>query len=179
MASQSPPADKYRGATIEDLDPPQALSLTPSTPIHAALSLAYQRDFTHLTLVNKDKNLLGYVRIPHLEELLATTDIRESDPVSKAAVRFKRLSSSGSDVVVVKKYRVITPQTTLADLERFFKGELGMEVGREKVDAEGGHEEQEFAVVTDEERKFVLGVVTKGDLEEWNRRRGSVEASDA
>jgi len=176
MPSQSPTADKYRGATIEDLDPPQALSLTPSTPIHAALSLAYQRDFTHLTLVNKDKNLLGYVRIPHLEELLTTTELRESDPVSKAAVRFKRLSSSGSDVVVVKKYRVITPQTTLADLEKFFKGELGM--GEGDGGAEGGGEDQEFAVVTDAERKFVLGVVTKGDLDEWNRRRGSVGTTE-
>lgn len=91
-------------------------------------------------------------------------------------MRFKRLSSSGSDVVVVKKYRVITPQTTLADLEKFFKGELGM--GEGDGGAEGGGEDQEFAVVTDAERKFVLGVVTKGDLDEWNRRRGSVGTTE-
>lgn len=177
MTTHPSPSDKYRGATVEDLDPPQALSLTPSTPIHAALSLAYERDYTHLTLVNKSRALLGYVRIPQLEDLLATTELRESDPVSKAAVRFKRLSMSTSDVVVVKKYRVITPQTTLADLERFFKGELGMDEGEGKEAVAGG-EQQEFAVVTDAERKFVLGVVTKGDLEEWNRRRGSVDAAN-
>jgi len=80
--------------------------------------------------------------------------------------------------VVVKKYRVITPQTTLADLERFFKGEMNVGDGGGEAEARGGGEQQEFAVVTDAERKFVLGVVTKGDLEEWNRRRGTVDAAD-
>ena len=65
---------------------------------------------------------------------------------------------STSDVVVVKKYRVITPQTTLADLERFFKGEMTMGDGGGEAEAGGGGEQQEFAVVTDADRKFVLGV---------------------
>lgn len=54
-------------------------------------------------------------------------------------------------------------ETPLEELEQFFESETGPNgEGREK---------QEFAVVTDASRKFVLGVVTKGDLEEFVKRR--------
>lgn len=49
--------------------------------------------------------------------------------------------------------------TGLGELEGFFEGE-------------GGGGRQEFAVITDGERRFVLGVATRGDLEEFVRRRG-------
>ncbi len=54
-------------------------------------------------------------------------------------------------------------ETELWELEGFFEGvgELG----------NGSGEKQDFAVVTDGSRKFVLGVVTRGDLEEFVRRR--------
>jgi hypothetical protein len=50
-------------------------------------------------------------------------------------------------------YRVITMETPLEELEAFFEGGQG------------------FAVVTDTGRKFVLGVVTKEDLDEFVKRR--------
>lgn len=53
-------------------------------------------------------------------------------------------------------------ETPLEELERFFEGET---VGGER------REKQDFAVVTDASRKFVLGVATKGDLEEFVKRR--------
>ena len=59
-----------------------------------------------------------------------------------------------------KKYKVITMETPLEELEMFFNGGEDGEEGR-----------QEFAVVTDERRRFVLGVATRGDLEEFARRR--------
>lgn len=49
--------------------------------------------------------------------------------------------------------------TPLEVLDAFFMGDEASE-GR-----------QEFAVVTDEGRRFVLGVVTVGDLVEFARRR--------
>lgn len=55
-------------------------------------------------------------------------------------------------------YRVISMDTPLEDLEAFFDGE-------------GGGRRQDFAVVTDEGRRFVLGVATRGDLEEFVKRR--------
>lgn len=61
-----------------------------------------------------------------------------------------------------RTYRVITMQTPLEELEAFFRG-----------DGEGASGEwaQEFAVVTDENRRFVLGVATVQDLEEFVKRR--------
>lgn len=53
--------------------------------------------------------------------------------------------------------------TPLEELETFFESETGP--GGEK------REKQQFAVVTDAARKFVLGVVTKEDLGEFVKRR--------
>ena len=65
-------------------------------------------------------------------------------------------------------YRIITMDTPLEELERFFNGEL---------DAGGGggekRQKQDFAVVTDASRKFVLGVATRADLEQFVRRRAA------
>jgi hypothetical protein len=60
-------------------------------------------------------------------------------------LRFKRKGGAA--------YQVITMNTPLEELEEFFgRGE-------------------DFAVVTDGGRRFVLGVATKADLEEFVRRR--------
>ncbi|KAF7894110.1 hypothetical protein EAF00_007624 [Botryotinia globosa] len=145
-------ANRYRGATVEDLDPPSALSCNPTDPISYALMSAFERDYTHLTVVTPDtRALLGYLSIPHLRILLETGKVQESDEVSKAMVKFRRKG---------KVYKVITMDTPLEDLELFFSGGENGEAGK-----------QEFAVVTDERRRFVLGVATKTDLEEFARRR--------
>lgn len=57
-----------------------------------------------------------------------------------------------------RKYALITMETPLEELEAFFEGK-----------ATGGR--QEFAVVTDPARRFVLGVATREDLGEFVRRR--------
>lgn len=140
-------------ATVEDLDPPPALSTSPSSPISHALMAAYERDYTHLTVINPvDKSLLGYISIPHLQALLKSGEVKDSDHVEKAMIRFKRKG---------KKYRLITMETPLEELEKFFEGEWeGM-----------GGAKQEFAVVTDFGRRFVLGVATKEDLVKFLERR--------
>lgn len=74
----------------------------------------------------------------------------ENDQVSKAMIKFRRKG---------RVYKVITMDTPLEELEAFFNG---------GVDGSG---KQEFAVVTDERRRFVLGVATRTDLEEFARRR--------
>ncbi|MCJ1283771.1 hypothetical protein MMC26_003102 [Xylographa opegraphella] len=144
-------ADKYRGATVEDLDPPPALSSKPTDPISTALLNAYERDYTHLTVVSEDtRALLGYLNIPRLKQLLKNGTVRDNDSVDKAMQKFRRKGSV---------YKVITMDTPLEELEEFFNGGVN------------GSEPQDFAVVTDGARRFVLGVATKGDLEEFVRRR--------
>ncbi|KAL8766005.1 MAG: hypothetical protein Q9209_007094 [Squamulea sp. 1 TL-2023] len=151
MSQVSAWAQKYRGATVEDLDPPPALSTKPTELISHALMNAFERDYTHLTVVSEDtRALLGYLNIPRLREMLKDGTVRETDHVEKAMQKFQR---SG------KIYRVITMDTPLEDLEAFFTGGVG------------GSGSQDFAVVTDGNRRFVLGVATKADLEEFVKRR--------
>lgn len=138
-------------ATVEDLDPPSALSCNPTDPISYALLSAFERDYTHLTVVSAtNRALLGYLSIPHLRILLDVGKVKETDEVSKAMVKFRRKG---------RVYKVITMDTPLEELEMFFSG------------GENGEGKQEFAVVTDERRRFVLGVATRTDLEEFARRR--------
>jgi len=144
-------AAKYRGATVEDLDPPSALSCSPSDPISYAILTAFERDYTHLTVTDQDtRALLGYLSIPHLRKLLEEGNVRESDRVTDAMIKFRRKG---------RVYKTITMGTPLEELEEFFMRGVN------------GTGPQDFAVVTDDSRRFVLGVATVGDLEEFARRR--------
>lgn len=139
-------------ATVEDLDPPAALSLNPSDTVSLALISAFERDYTRLTIVDGEtRALLGYISIPHLQSLLDSGKVKPEDTLSAAMTRFQRKG---------RKYRVITMETPLEQLEGFFRG------GEPE-----GKWQQEFAVITDENRRFVLGVATVQDLEEFVKRR--------
>lgn len=136
---------------MQDLEPPSALSLTPSDPISLALISAFERDYTHLTIIDTEtRALLGYIAIPALQAQLDSGRVKPEDPLSAAMVRFQRRG---------RKYRVISMATPLEELEEFFE--------RGGIDGQ----RQDFAVVTDEARRFVLGVATRDDLEEFVKRR--------
>ncbi|KAK6430527.1 hypothetical protein LTR95_013320 [Oleoguttula sp. CCFEE 5521] len=142
-------ASKFRGANVEDLDPPPALSVHPTTPIHQALLTAFERDYTHLTVLHPEtKSLLGYISVPSIKSQLFSHTISDTDPVEKAMVSFKRKG---------RTYKLITMETPLEELQAFFEGK-------------GTGRKEEFAVVTDPARRFVLGVATRGDLEEFVKR---------
>ena len=127
------------------------MSTSPASPISSALLAAYERDYTHLTVVaDENRALLGYLSIPRLKELISQKKVTEQDHVEKAMMKFRRKGS---------KYTVITTETELEELETFFNG------------GPDGTSPQDFAVVTDGGRKFVLGVVTRSDLEEFVKRR--------
>ena len=135
---------------MEDLDPPPALSCKPSDLISTAMLNAYERDYSHLTVISSDtRALLGYLSMPRLKELLKHGTVKDSDPVEMAMQKFRRKGNV---------YKVITMDTPLEELEEFFEG------------IPSGSK-QDFAVVTDLNRRFVLGVATKWDLEEFVRRR--------
>lgn len=76
---------------MEDLDPPPALSSYPTDSISYALMNAYERDYTHLTVVAEDtRALLGYLNIPRLKQLLKEGKVQETDYVEKAMQKFRR-----------------------------------------------------------------------------------------
>ena len=149
-------ARKYRGATIEDLDLPPALSTSPDTSLSDAMLSASSHDYSHLTVLSETRSLLGYLTISKLKSLFESKQLAPSDPVKKAMVKFKRSED--------RKYRVITMETELWELEGFFEN-----VGEYATGAN-----QDFAVVTDYGRKFVLGVATRHDLDEFVTRRPSI-----
>lgn len=93
--------------------------------------------------------LLGYISIPSLQAMLDSGKVAPGDELGKAMVRFERRG---------RRYRVITMQTPLEELEEFFAGG-------------STGQKQEFAVITDDRRRFVLGVATVKDLEEFVKRR--------
>lgn len=150
-------AMKYRGATVADLDLPPALSTSPKTSLSDAMLSASSHDYSHLTVLSEEtRSLLGYLAISKLKALFETKQLAPSDPVEKAMTRFQR--SAG------KKYQVITMETELWELEGFF----------ENIGDHASGTKQDFAVVTDGGRKFVLGVVTTDDLKEFVKRRPSM-----
>ncbi|KAK5077514.1 hypothetical protein LTR70_009592 [Exophiala xenobiotica] len=150
-------ARKYRGATVEDLDLPPALSTSPDTSLSDAMLSASSHDYSHLTVLSDEtRSLLGYLTVSKLKSLFESRQLAPSDPVKKAMVKFKR--SEG------RQYKVISMETELWELEGFF----------ENIGDYATGSKQDFAVVTDYGRKFVLGVATRHDLDEFVKRRPSI-----
>ncbi|WVQ93589.1 hypothetical protein IAU59_000664 [Kwoniella sp. CBS 9459] len=141
-------AAKYRGACVEDLQLPPAFCLPHDAPITLALEAAYEREFDQLPILNDRRKPIGYLHVPTLKKKFEAGSVQETDPVSKHITHFPMSSRS-------HPYTVINPLTPLEDLEKFFVS-AGVD----------------FALVTDNERKWVLGVATKDDLETFVKRRG-------
>ncbi|EIN08834.1 hypothetical protein PUNSTDRAFT_67870 [Punctularia strigosozonata HHB-11173 SS5] len=138
--------DKYRGAVVEDLQLPPAFALPYDEAISRALELAYERDFSHIPVLDSNRKPLGYIDVAALKDKWQTGGADPSDKVIAHMTKFKRTRSH--------PYTVITPDTPLSELETFLQNNL-------------------FALVTDYDRKFVLGLATAADLENFVTRRGS------
>lgn len=150
-------ANKYRGATIADLDLPPALSTSPTTSLHSAMLSASSHDYSHLTVLSDStRSLVGYLSVSRLKTLFESKQLDPSDTVEKAMIKFRRGKG--------KKYQVISMDTELWELEGFF----------DDIGPLSSGSKQDFAVVTDGGRKFVLGVATRHDLDEFVRRRPSM-----
>ncbi|WRT63772.1 uncharacterized protein IL334_000697 [Kwoniella shivajii] len=141
-------AAKYRGACVEDLQLPPAFCLSEDARISHALEAAYEREFDQLPILNDRRKPIGYLHVPSLKQKFEAGSIKEDHPVSKHITHFPLASRS-------HPYTIIQPLTPLEELEIFF-----INAG---VD---------FALVTDAERKFILAVATKDDLETFVKRRG-------
>lgn len=101
------------------------------------------------------KRLLGYLTAD-----LLRTAAGKSSPNSLVRdhyVKFAAEKASGASSSNKREFLKITPQTPLEQLEQFFKSG------------------QEFAVVTDEGRRFVLGVAVKEDLDKFVKSRPSLK----
>ncbi|KAJ3995369.1 hypothetical protein F5050DRAFT_311902 [Lentinula boryana] len=143
--SKSISPDKYRGAVVEDLQLSPAFALPFAEPVSRVIELAYDRDFSHIPVLDKNRRPLGYVEVSKLKQLWESGQANPNDKVSQFMIKFKRTSA--------EPYTLITPLTSLDELEQFLQTNI-------------------FALVTDAERKFVIGVATMHDLEQFVSRRG-------
>jgi len=137
--------DKYRGAVVEDLQLPPAFCLPADAAISRAVELAYDRDFSYIPVLDHRRKPVGYVDVASLKKKWEAGEAKPDDKVQQYLTKFMRTASH--------PYTLITPLSSLADLEGFLKI-------------------QTFALVTDNDRKFVLGVATLQDLENFVSRRG-------
>ncbi|KAL5514346.1 hypothetical protein ACEPAG_2434 [Sanghuangporus baumii] len=134
-----------KGAVVEDLQLPPAFALPESESIARAIELAYDRDFSHIPILSKQRKPVGYIDVAKLKVKWEAGEADPTDSVVKYMTKFRRGPS--------QTYTLITPDTPLHELEDFLKHNL-------------------FALVTDYERKFVLAVATQSDLESFLKRRG-------
>ncbi|KAF5362599.1 hypothetical protein D9758_009586 [Tetrapyrgos nigripes] len=137
--------DRYRGAVVEDLQLPPAFALPFTEHVSRVIELAFEREFSHIPILDKHRKPLGYVEVASLKEKWEAGQMDPNDKVEKYLTKFKRSSS--------EPYTLITPLTPLSELEEFLKSNI-------------------FALVTDYERKFVLAVATSDDIKEFAKRGG-------
>ncbi|KAG9049715.1 hypothetical protein FS837_009360 [Tulasnella sp. UAMH 9824] len=102
--------DKYRGAVVE-LPPAFALDL--NEKILKAIEFAYERDFSYIPVLAKDRKPIGYVDVGALKKKWEGAEAKPDDPILSHTTQFKRGKA--------QPYTVITPWTPLADLEAFLK----------------------------------------------------------
>ncbi|KAI9254458.1 tryptophan synthase beta subunit-like PLP-dependent enzyme [Phascolomyces articulosus] len=139
--------DRYRAASVEDLQLPAAVTIPPTASVSYALDVMMEREFSQLPVIRTDnKKLVGYVSLTSLQEQLEHNAIQPNTTVDHSMYAFKKKGTSTS------KYQIITPDTSLADLAKFF-------------------DKNSFAVITDVNRKWCLGVATKYDLISFLHRR--------
>ncbi|KAF8908465.1 hypothetical protein CPB85DRAFT_1309547 [Mucidula mucida] len=138
-------ADKYRGAVVEDLQLPPAFALPSTEVISRAIELAYDRDFSHIPVLDENRKPLGYLDVAKLKQSWEAGKANPDDRVLQYMTKFKRAAS--------EPYTLITPGSSLSELATFLQSNI-------------------FALVTDYDRKFVLAVATRHDLENFVTRRG-------
>ncbi|KAF7727999.1 hypothetical protein EC973_006764 [Apophysomyces ossiformis] len=138
--------ERYRAASVEDLQLPAAVTIAPSAAVAYALDIMLEREFSQLPVIRtSNKKLVGYVSLAALQARLDQGTVQLNDPVESCMFTFRKGASQ-------QQYQTITPDTSLADLAKFF-------------------EHNSFAMVTDVQRKWCLGVATKYDLISFLHRR--------
>ncbi|KAI8897001.1 hypothetical protein BC833DRAFT_595338 [Globomyces pollinis-pini] len=135
-------SEKYRGASVDDLQLPEATCIFQTASVNDAIDLMVSRDFSQLPVTNAKRKIVGLISIATLQDPLRK-EVLSTDPVGKWMYRFPKSSH----------YKIVTPNTPLEDLEPMF-------------------ENTRAVFVTDESGKFPLAVVTKVDVLRFLGKRG-------
>lgn len=168
----------YRGATIEDLDIPPAISINPTTPLEVAIEISYENEFTYLPVIHEfNRKLLGILNVGTLRSSPSQLKKTSLTPIAKnymlwfhhkARQSYEKESQqrgTKTSKTVLKasikrptgasgrKYDVLTPLTPLEDLALFFNRGIY------------------FAIITNSEGTLVYGVATPEDLTKYENSR--------
>ncbi|KAJ2782792.1 hypothetical protein H4R18_002064 [Coemansia javaensis] len=152
--------DQYRGASIEDLQLPASVAVSEDDPMGAAIAVMAENDFSQVPVTGPARRLVGYLTLAAAQALVDSGAATPDQPVRRFMLRFSgHVSSPGaatgsSSSTTPRQYWLITPETPLSELSRFF-------------------ETHSVAFVTDASRKFCLGIATKQDLIGFLARRST------
>lgn len=103
--------NRYRAASVEDLQLPAAVTISPSASVSHALDLMLEREYSQLPVI-QNRKLVGYVSLSSLQDHLENGKVQLNDKVETHMYSFKKKMPGGA----AHKYQVITPDTSLADL---------------------------------------------------------------
>ncbi|KAJ2157624.1 hypothetical protein GGF46_004369 [Coemansia sp. RSA 552] len=150
---------QYRGASIEDLQLPAAVAVREGDTLGTAIGLMAEHDFSQVPVTTgTGRRLVGYLTLSAAQTLIENQAATPDQPVSKFMLRFSGRRPSDENIRpnhgTHKQYWLITPETPLSELSRFF-------------------EANSVAFVTDASRKFCLGIATKQDLIAFLARRNT------
>lgn len=97
-------------ASVEDLQLPAAVTISPTAPLSQALDLMLEREFSQLPVIrSSNKKLVGCISLASAKAHLENGSAQPGDPVSKWMFGFGKQGKG-------EKYEVITPDTSLAVL---------------------------------------------------------------
>ncbi|KXS21600.1 tryptophan synthase beta subunit-like PLP-dependent enzyme [Gonapodya prolifera JEL478] len=139
------------GASVEDLQLPEALTIPLRCTVSQARAIMLERDFSQVPVVDSGRRTKGFVTLSMLEEALASGRCTESEEVRAIMIHWGD-GKGRSDKGRKREYKLLTPDTSLTELAEFF-------------------DHHSFAFITDQERKFTLAVCTKLDLLRFLNKR--------
>jgi len=103
--------EKWGGATIKDLNLPDAVTVDSQTSCKNCVDLLQKGGFDQVPVVDSHKKMIGLVTIGNLLSKVAKGRATPEDPITEVMYKFN----------TKRAFKEITPETKLSDLERFFE----------------------------------------------------------
>ncbi|KAJ2339348.1 cystathionine beta-synthase, partial [Coemansia sp. RSA 2618] len=107
---------QWGGSRVKDLNLKRAVVIEMKTPVMEAVELMKANGFDQLPVITSSGILRGIVTLGNVLSLVTTGRVTSDAKVSDVMFRFQTRSS--------KKFREITPETPLAELDRFFENNI-------------------------------------------------------
>jgi len=116
--------EQWGGATIKDLNLPAAIAVEGNTTLQETLDRMQKGGFDRIPIIDHDRKIIGIVTTSSLLNSITKGKALPNDPVTKS------MYSSNTK----KAYHQVTPETKLADLQRFFEKNSAAFVTEKKGD---------------------------------------------